>query len=118
MTKNLAGISTIVAIVIAGVLLLATQQDSQSAVITIKGMKCQDCADRISDKLSGMEGVQQAEVLLSENLAKVSYNPTAVTLAQLENAIKDLGFNQPQAASDCPYLEKTSNCCEKPVDPS
>ena len=118
MTKNLAGVSTIVAIVIAGVFLLATQQESQSAVITIKGMKCQDCADRISAKLSGIEGVQRAEVLLSEKMAKVSYDPASVTLAQLENAIKDLGFNRPQAAGDCPYLEKTNNCCEKPANPS
>lgn len=118
MIKSLAGISTVVAIVVAGVLLLATQQESQSAVIAIKGMKCQDCVDRVSAKLSSIEGVQKAEVLLSESKANVSYDPATVSLVQLENAIREVGFNQPQAASGCPYLEKTSNCCEKPADPS
>jgi copper chaperone len=65
----------------------------ENTVIRIGGMSCQGCVTNISGILSGLAGVANAEVSLSENLARVQFDAQKVDREALVAAIEDAGFD-------------------------
>ncbi|MGQ9920363.1 MAG: heavy-metal-associated domain-containing protein [Desulfobacca sp.] len=57
------------------------------ATLTIGGMHCAACADRVTKALTSLPGVQAAEVSLEERRATVTYDPGQVTPDSLRQAI-------------------------------
>jgi copper chaperone len=45
--------------------------------------------------LSGLAGVQQAEVSLEQASAKVTYDPSKVDVAQMKKAVERAGYKAP-----------------------
>lgn len=58
-------------------------------VIQIKGMSCHHCAAAVKKQLE-KAGVASADVIVGQ--AKVSYDDTKITRAQLEKAIEEAGY--------------------------
>ncbi len=65
----------------------------ENTVIKVGGMSCQGCVKNITGVLSGLTGVVSAEVSLEAAEAKVTFDPLAVTRAELLAAIEDAGFD-------------------------
>jgi len=64
----------------------------ETAILQISGMTCAACANRIEKGLSRMPGVSRATVNLALETASVAFYPGQVTIADLENKVKQLGY--------------------------
>lgn len=60
--------------------------------LKIVGMSCAACASRIERKLNKMEGIMGAGVNLALERANFEYDPSVVSIKEIEQAITDLGF--------------------------
>ena len=60
--------------------------------VAIGGMQCQGCAQRVTNVLESVQGVQEAVVSLDEENAFVKYDSQKTRRSQLEAAIKEAGF--------------------------
>ncbi len=66
--------------------------DHKKAELKIAGMVCAACSSAIEKSLGNLEGVHQARVNLATESASVEYDPKVVTLADLEKAVRDAGY--------------------------
>jgi len=64
----------------------------KKAELKIAGMVCAMCSSAIEKSLESLDGVAQARVNLATETATVEYDPSQVTLADLEKAVKDAGY--------------------------
>ena len=67
--------------------------NTENAVLKISGMSCAACARRIEKGLSGLAGVAEAGVNLATETASVSYDQNSVSIEQMVDKIKKLGFD-------------------------
>ncbi|MGG1574334.1 heavy metal translocating P-type ATPase [Fictibacillus sp. NRS-1165] len=65
---------------------------SKETNLQITGMTCAACAIRIEKGLNKLEGVNQANVNLALEKSTVSYDPTVITVSDLQKKIEDLGY--------------------------
>ncbi len=66
---------------------------SANVTLNVTGMTCASCVAHVEGGLKGLDGVTRATVNLALNTAKVEYVPTLVTVAQMKNAIRDVGYD-------------------------
>jgi len=60
--------------------------------LDIEGMHCGSCALLIEHSLKGTKGVQQANVNFSAEKATITFDEEKIQLAQIQEAIKHLGY--------------------------
>lgn len=58
----------------------------------VKGLHCGGCVTRLTRILEGLEGVEKAEVSLSEAQVKVTFAPDKANPSSVKEAIEDAGF--------------------------
>ncbi len=63
-----------------------------TARLALRGMTCATCAQRIQRALSQVEGVQDATVNFATETARVAYLPEIAGVADLERAVRGLGY--------------------------
>lgn len=68
---------------------LAPQPSVPTIELAVEGMSCQGCVRKLQSKLSGVEGVRNAEVELEPGRARVQAN---VPVSQLCAAVEDAGY--------------------------
>jgi len=66
----------------------------------IKGMHCAACSSRIERVVGNLAGVSRCAVNLATEKAQIVYNPDAVTVPAIEEAIAGLGFSAEAATAD------------------
>ncbi len=66
--------------------------EKKKAEIKISGMTCATCAVNIEESLSKLENVSKVQVNFGTDTAHVEYDPSKVTLDDLENAVKGVGY--------------------------
>ncbi len=59
--------------------------------LAIRGMGCQNCANRVRNSLLGLEGVSAVLVDVQRAVAVVDFNPSMVRLVDLANAVTAAG---------------------------
>jgi copper chaperone len=65
----------------------------ENVVIKVGGMSCQGCVKSVTGALTALPGVVAAEVSLEQGEARVTFDPAAVSAAQLRQAVDDAGFD-------------------------
>jgi len=60
--------------------------------LQIEGMACASCAQRVETILSQQEGVRHAAVNFATSSARVEFTRGAVNVADLAQAVRDVGF--------------------------
>lgn len=116
MKKTFLGAVAIGALAIIGIALLFADKKVESAVITIEGMSCNNCADKISAALSKLEGVEEAEVSLSDGMARVKYDAAKVNVPAMEESITKLGYSVGAANAPGDPMKKNEDLCEPSDD--
>ena len=84
----------------------------QVSTITVKGAKCSMCVDAISGALTEVKGVQSAKVDLKKKSATVTYDPTVVTLPELEKAVAAAGYTANATKRDEKAYKNLPGCCK------
>ncbi len=67
-------------------------KEKKRAELKISGMHCATCAINIEKSLTSLHEVGQAEVNFGTDTARVEYDPSRVTLADLEKAVREAGY--------------------------
>lgn len=62
-------------------------------VIKISGMKCAGCAARIESELKNTRGVLHASVNFASSTASVEFDPSVVSINEIEEKIRELGYD-------------------------
>jgi len=70
------------------------------ADLPVTGMTCANCALTIERALSKLEGVLRAEVNFASERASVEYVPGVVSLDQIKQAIRDVGYDVVEAEGE------------------
>ncbi len=73
---------------------MATETKEQITV-PVGGMHCAACVEKVEKVLKDLTGVQEANVNLAVGKARVTFDPTACGLPDMERAIEDLGYDVP-----------------------
>ncbi|QSZ28155.1 copper-translocating P-type ATPase [Aceticella autotrophica] len=66
---------------------------TKKANLKILGMSCAACAAKIEKELKNMKGISDANVNLALEKATVTYDPERINTKDMENRIKDLGYD-------------------------
>ncbi len=72
---------------------MATKLEANETTIPIEGMFCASCVKRVERKLERVPGVSDVAVNLATEEARVSFDPTQVTEADLQGAIESAGYS-------------------------
>lgn len=65
----------------------------QHAIIGIDGMTCDGCVNSVTRALQQVTGVQNVQVSLSDQRAKIDFDDSQTNVAALREAIEDAGFD-------------------------
>ncbi|WP_119070144.1 heavy metal translocating P-type ATPase [Rubrobacter indicoceani] len=68
------------------------EQERVEVALPVTGMTCASCVRRVEKVLGKVEGVEEANVNLATEKAKVSYDPTVAELDELKRAIEKAGY--------------------------
>jgi Cu+-exporting ATPase len=68
------------------------EDDKKRAELKISGMHCATCAVTIEEALRGVPEVSGVKVNFGTDSAHVEFDPAKVTLARIEKAVKDAGY--------------------------
>jgi len=66
---------------------------TKQVVLNVEGMTCAACSITVSKSLKRVDGVQEANVTLTPPEAVVIYDPARVTVEQLTEATKNVGYS-------------------------
>ena len=64
----------------------------ETTTLQVRGMTCAGCARSVTSALQKVNGVASAEVSLDSGEAKVRFDPTRVSVAQLKAALEIAGY--------------------------
>lgn len=64
----------------------------KNITIKIKGMHCQSCEMLVKDALEEQEGVKSSEISNENGTAKITFDDSKVSEAQLKSIIKKEGY--------------------------
>ena len=65
----------------------------QTLTLDVRGMTCGHCKMSVEGALNTLEGVSNVEVDLATGKVNVTYDETKVTLAQLQEAVEEQGYD-------------------------
>ena len=64
----------------------------QTETLDVQGMSCEACVGHVTRALTGLNGVQSAEVSLQNHFAVVIYDPAIVQIPQMLEAVAEEGY--------------------------
>ncbi|MDZ7265931.1 MAG: heavy-metal-associated domain-containing protein [candidate division KSB1 bacterium] len=95
----------------------ATAQAGLSEVkISVPTVQCGSCQNKVEKALQAVAGVKTAKVDLDAKVARVSFDPQKVGLAELEKAIALAGYDANNVKRDSTAYAGLDPCCKLPED--
>lgn len=71
---------------------IVNASDIQKVTFDVKGMTCNGCASHVETEVNKLSGIVKVEASYEEATAKVEFDQTKVSLAQIEGAINGTGY--------------------------
>ncbi|WP_265109317.1 heavy metal translocating P-type ATPase [Halosolutus halophilus] len=65
---------------------------AETETITVMGMSCATCSESVGEAVEALPGVLRADVNFASDEARVEYNPSDVSLAEIHDAIESAGY--------------------------
>lgn len=78
----------------------------ESVAISVRGMSCATCVQKVTKALNRVEGVVSASVNFAAERADINYLPTVATLEDLMDAIREAGYEPLPQAKEEDLLER------------
>ena len=88
------------------------ETSERTDTISVPHMQCGMCENKISKKLEKLEGVVSVEADAEQDIVIVRYNPSALTLATLEEAIAAVGYDAGETMTTPEAQKKLHGCCK------
>ena len=81
--------------------------------LSVVGMSCANCAESIEDAVGALEGVENVDVNFASDEASVEYDPDAVSLGDIYDAVEDAGYEGVSETVTVGISDMTcANCAE------
>ena len=81
--------------------------------IDVRGMSCANCSETVRDAVTALDGVREASVNVATDEASVTYDPDAVPLSAVYDAIDDAGYDPVAERISIGITDMTcANCAE------
>ena len=64
----------------------------ENITLTINGMKCTGCSQRVEKALKNTDGIENAKVDLDSREANIDFNKEIITEKEICESIEDVGF--------------------------
>ncbi len=74
---------------------LTANENEEVCLLPIAGMTCASCVRRVERALEQVDGVSDASVSFATERAKVTYDPSRTTKAELARAVEEAGYAVP-----------------------
>lgn len=91
------------------------QKNMETVSISINGMHCMGCVNKIQDLISQLNGVDHVEVSLDEAKAEVKFAPATISVQQLGEHVKAAGYQVGETTSilksTLPDISRTGKAC-------
>ncbi|MFB6072851.1 MAG: HAD-IC family P-type ATPase [Halobacterium sp.] len=85
--------------------------------IAIGGMSCANCSQTVTDAVAALDGVASANVNYATDEGTVEYDPDAVSLADIYDAIEDAGYDPRRETASIGIADMTcANCADTNED--
>ena len=65
----------------------------EKVILSVNGMKCNNCANTVINAVKNINGVEQVEVDLSAKTVSLTYDKSKVKLKTVAKTIKDQGYS-------------------------
>ncbi|QSX00739.1 heavy metal translocating P-type ATPase [Haloterrigena alkaliphila] len=86
---------------------------TRTAHLDVRGMSCANCSQTISDALVSLDGVSEANANFATDEATVEYDPEAVSLAEIYDAVETAGYEAERSSRSIGITDMTcANCAE------
>ena len=85
---------------------------TEEITLPVAGMTCAACVRKVEKALSGLPGVQEANVNLPAGKAAVTYDPSVASPSDMERVVTDIGYEVPLARLDLLVLGMTPGHCD------
>lgn len=95
---------------------LDDQLEQQQTTLSIAGMTCAACANRIEKGLRKLEGVSDANVNFALEKASVTYNPSQTNIPAMEQKIEALGYSTVKEEVDFTLVGMTCAACAARIE--
>ena len=105
-------ILTVVSVFLLVPAILFARDGVRTDTISVPDMQCGMCESRISKRLKKVEGVTGVEADAEANTVVVTYDPAKVTLAKLEKAIAEVGYDAGDTETTTAAQAKLHGCCK------
>lgn len=94
----------------------ATTESIQSISLSITGMTCAACANRIEKNLSKLAGVKQVNVNLATEKALVTYDPAQASVEKMIEKVKKTGYGVQEEKVILDIIGMTCAACANRVE--
>lgn len=104
-------LKTILVIAFAGIF-----SSAMAATDTLKiktSAQCEDCKERIENKLNFTKGVKSAKLDIQTKIVTVIYDPSKTNPAAIRTAISKVGYDADTIPGDVKAYNKLPKCCQK-----
>lgn len=64
----------------------------KTLTLVVEGLSCEHCKKTVEEAVRKLIGVKEAQVYLEKGLLVVTYDPTRVSLAEIQDAIVNAGY--------------------------
>ena len=64
----------------------------KKTILTIKGMSCAHCVNKVESALEGLNVVESAKVNLKKGIAKVKYDETRLDVNEFKEVVGEVGY--------------------------
>ncbi len=79
-------------------------------VLNVSGMTCGGCVSKVTKALQAIKGVNDVNVSLVDGEAKVQFDASLTSPAQLKSAVQEAGYNV-DATKHAPPQKSKGGCC-------
>ncbi|MFN4218944.1 MAG: heavy metal translocating P-type ATPase [Candidatus Bipolaricaulia bacterium] len=88
---------------------------TQHVTLQISGMTCASCVAHIEQALRELPGVSKAIVNLAMGTAKVEYDPGLVSLAQMAQAVRDIGYEVSETTDSAHAIDREREARQREI---
>ncbi len=83
---------------------------------TVEGMTCAACANKVENTLAETAGISEASVNITNEKAKVSYNPEEINLNGIKKGVEKSGYDMKIENSELPIEGMTCAACANKIE--
>lgn len=88
---------------------------TQRVTLQISGMTCVSCVAHVEQALRELPGVSKAVVNLAMGTAKVEYVPSLVSIAQMVQAVRDIGYEASEKTDSAHAIDREREARQREI---